>query len=36
MRAGCPSTSPDGLPADYSYLAEALTPDRGGEGRAGR
>lgn len=29
MRAGCDSLSPDGLPADYSYLAEALTADDG-------
>jgi dienelactone hydrolase len=27
MRAGCPSMAPDGLPPNYSYLAEALTPD---------
>jgi dienelactone hydrolase len=26
---GCASLAPDGLPADYSYLAEALTPDTG-------
>jgi dienelactone hydrolase len=37
MRTGCPSMSPDGLPADYSYLAEALTPDTpAGKGRPGR
>jgi hypothetical protein len=37
MRTGCPSMSPDGLSADYSYLAEALTPDTpAGKGRPGR
>jgi hypothetical protein len=27
MRAGCASMGGDSLPADYSYLKEALTPD---------
>jgi dienelactone hydrolase len=36
MRTGCPSMSPDGLSTDYSYLAEALTPDiPAGKGRSG-
>jgi hypothetical protein len=29
LRGGCASLGPDGLPADYSYLAEALTADTG-------
>jgi dienelactone hydrolase len=34
MRAGCPSMVADGLPANYSYLSEALTPDTSsGKGR---
>jgi dienelactone hydrolase len=27
MRAGCAGMGPDGGPAEYSYLAEAMTPD---------
>jgi dienelactone hydrolase len=29
MRAGCPDMAADGLPADYSYLSEALVADSG-------